>query len=536
MNLKKVYTIYKCSQYKEVPMRKTILMLVMVLFVVGSVSAAVIQDSRDAMAFVSKRLLSDNLDGVRVYVMDKTIEKGDEIYSWKHLIYSAPSEGWLVFIDDLARANWEHPCRFVHVDRTGHMDIFKAVTPPLNMEEFIEMDTPMKRIADAAHTVIPVPYDGPIKSTGVKDGGTNYAILVSGGASQWSNYIRYYNDIAFIYTTLTEVYGYTNDRIFVLMSDGTDPSPDRSDGTNSPPDIDGDGEDDVDYPAEMWAINEVFDQLADVVTENDQIFYYSTDHGGTNGGWNVYENLWNWETMSDATFASLVNSLPAATFVFTMEQCYSGGFEDNLQDRSPRVFSSACRYNQYSWAMSNLIYDEYVYYWTSAIRGEDPYGNPVDADYNEDGQVTMDEAFDYAYAHDTRDEEPQYDDNPVGLGAGITLGGGSSYPSFSLEVSNYPYLVMIGTRLSWDVNVRNNGDTGYPVDLWVEITSDSMTHPYYKLVSSFTADAGQSYDFHLSKIVPLWVPIDFYDIKTCVGLYHSDIYASDTFEVILIGS
>jgi hypothetical protein len=279
----------------------------------------------------------------------------------------------------------------------------------------------MKRIHDAVHDVDPVPYSGPVREGDLRQSGNCYAVLLSGGYNMYNNHIRYYNDIKFIFTTLKEVYSYKDDHIYVLVSDGTDPAPDRSDGTNSPPDLDGDGADDIEYPALLWAVDEVFDSLAAKVTADDQVFVFTTDHGSSYGGWSVYLNLWNMEELSDSYLASLVNALPAATFIFTMEQCFSGGFEDDLQTVPPRVFSSAARHDEYSWAMSNLLYDEYVYYWTAAVRWEDPYGNPVDADVNDDGKVTMDEAYNYALTHDSQPEHPQYDANPVGLGADVTL-------------------------------------------------------------------------------------------------------------------
>ena len=72
--------------------------------------------------------------------------------------------------------------------------------------------------------------------------------------------------------------------------------------------------------------------------------------------------------------------------------------------------------------MDNLLYDEYAFYWTAAINGEDAFGDPHDADYNQDGNITMDEAFIYAEAHDTQEEEPQYGDYPEGIGKTIKLG------------------------------------------------------------------------------------------------------------------
>lgn len=517
-------------------MRKMHVTLITFLVCCTLSSAFAMIDRDAALEMVTTDLLGGNLDCVRIYAANEPVGYGSGIFSWKHRIYTAPSDGWFIFIDDFAQANWEHPCRYVHVDlRDGGLSVKQAMTPPLDIETFYEMPTKMKRIAESASEHFPVQYIGPLKNNGGMDDGHSYAVLISGGASQWSNHIRYYNDTAFIFATLKEVYGYSDDDIFVLVSDGTDPAPDRSNGTNSPPDMDGDGTDDIEYPAVMWAINDVFDILDGIVTANDQVFFFFTDHGGSNGGWNVYLNLWNWETMSDATFASLVNSLPGAQYVFTMEQCYSGGFEDNLTNLPPRVFSSACAYNQYSWAMANLIYDEYVYYWISAVRGEDPYGGPVDADYNDDGRVTMDEAFIYAEAHDTRDETPQYDENPAGLGADVTLDYGEPGPRLSLEVSNYPYMVQLGSALSWDIAVANLNDFSNDVDLWVEITSDWMGQPYYRYIDSFTLAPGEERAFHVGRKVPVWVPIDFYDVKSCVGLYNTDVYASDTFTVILFG-
>jgi hypothetical protein len=371
---------------------------------------------------VVDEVLDGQLDGRRVYITSEPIVEGTPVRAISSTVFTAPTSGWLVFIDDHARANFDHKCRYAFVDEaSGELSIYQAVSPPRNLGEFHELDTEMKRLYEAAHEVRAVPYSGPIREGDLRQGGTCYAVLISGGYAYWSNYIRYYNDIQFIFTTLKEVYGYKDQDIYVLVSDGTDPAPDRNDGTNSPPDLDGDGTWDIEYPAELWAIDEVFDTLANKVTADDQVFVFSTDHGSSNGGWSVYLNLWNYESLEDWYFANLVNSLPAATFIFTMEQCYSGGFEDDLQTVPPRIFSSAARHDEYSWAMSNLLYDEYVYYWTSAVRWEDPYGNPVDADYDDDGRVTMDEAYTYALNHDTQPEHPQYDDNPSGLGADVTL-------------------------------------------------------------------------------------------------------------------
>jgi len=62
----------------------------------------------------------------------------------------------------MARANFEHPCRYVFVDRdTLETTIHDATTPPVGLGSYHELDTEMKRISDAVQEVRPVPYNGP---------------------------------------------------------------------------------------------------------------------------------------------------------------------------------------------------------------------------------------------------------------------------------------------------------------------------------------------------------------------------------------
>ncbi len=394
---------------------------VVVVAMMVSAAPATALDAESVMALVVDRVLDHRTDGRRVYVTPTPVEPGIEVRTWSRTVFTTGRSGWVVFVDDLARANFEHPCRYVFVDRDSlAMEVYAATTPPVDLGAYLELDTEAKRISDAVREVRPVPYSGPRRDFPGSRGGTTYAVLLSGGADQGNNHIRYYNDTAFMHSTLKEVYGLLDADIYVLVSDGTNPAPDRSDGTNSPPDLDGDGVDDIEGPCTLAAIQGVFTELAARVTAQDQVFFFTTDHGGSQSGWDVYLNLWG-EEMNDDVLAGLVNALPPAQFIFTMEQCFSGGFEDDLQTAPPRVFSSAAPYDNYSYAMSNLVYDEYVYYWISAVRGEDPYGTPVNADTNGDGQVTMDEAFLYAEAHDTAPEVPQYAENPTGLGATVSL-------------------------------------------------------------------------------------------------------------------
>jgi hypothetical protein len=107
-----------------------------------------------------------------------------------------------------------------------------------------------------------------------------------------------------------------------------------------------------------------------------------------------------------------------------MEQCYSGGFIDNLAATN-RVIATACTAYQSSHSTADLNYDEFVYHWTAAVYGSYPGGGTVNADANGDGLISMSEAFSYANAHDAylSTETPQYYSNYSILGQNLTMRG-----------------------------------------------------------------------------------------------------------------
>jgi hypothetical protein len=147
----------------------------------------------------------------------------------------------------------------------------------------------------------------------------------------------------------------------------------------------------------------------------------------------------------------------------------------------------------------NYVYDEYVFYWTAAIKGEDAYGNPVDADTNDDGLVTMDEAFIYAESHDTASESPQYGEYPEGTGDYLSLWVTSNPPAqptkpvgptLAVWYREYTYSStttepddeQIYYRFDWGdgnssgwVGPYNSGQTGTASHVWTELGTYNVT-------------------------------------------------------------
>jgi len=391
-------------------------------------STSSILNSDEAVNYTVEKL-SIEKNEVLLYVLGP-VNKGEEVFSGKDHIIDAPEKGYIIYIDLYPRANLFHPVKYVFLSENKEkLIVIDAMSPPKNLAEYKMVETQIGDLLLSAknrRAIVPK-ENNPISIERSSD--SRWAVLMNGGYAAGSNHVRYWNDLSNIYITLVDVYGYPDENIIVLCSDGLDPTPDQSNGQNSDPDLDGDGDDDIMYSCVLSNIDEVFADLANNLTQGNELFIFQTDHGNTLGGWDSVFNLWNMEELTDAHFAELLDALPDCEIICTFEPCFSGGFlDDVVVPPGPIVASSACRHDEYSWAMDNLEYDEYAFHWTAAVNGYDAYGEPVDADFNQDGTISMDEAFIYAEANDAQAESPQYGDYPEGIGELFTLWPGSEPP------------------------------------------------------------------------------------------------------------
>ena len=265
-----------------------------------------------------------------------------------------------------------------------------------------------------------LPWQATVLAQGI-EAARLYAVIVNGGRNKLTNHERYWNDCAFLYRTLRHTYHIPQRNITVLMSDGGAKEDDmiRADGwgfRSSPTDLDGDGQPDVDNPAKREILVSVLYDLSKKLTTDDHLFLFIVDHGGsTDHQSDSFIWLWNDEKMEDYALALLLRLFNVASMNILMGQCYSGGFMEELA-REGRVMSTSCCGNEQSWASPNHKYDEFVYHWICAINGADETGHPVNADADNNGEVSMAEAFEYARSHDRANETPQYASWPEQLG------------------------------------------------------------------------------------------------------------------------
>lgn len=256
---------------------------------------------------------------------------------------------------------------------------------------------------------------------------THYALLYSGGCNRENAHIRYWNDIKFMYNTLKK-YGYTDDRIVVVYRDGI-----HDDPLTFVPSVT------VDYAATPQGINNAFAYLGSKLDANDQLFVFTTNHGGgfhvgenrnygtmdTNGDeidmYNIDEDFcyYGGGTLTDDVLASKINALSVGTVIACLEPCFSGGFLKDLAGNN-RVIMSAANEFEFSWSDIWGNYDIFSFHFTSALNGYEPRNlidtPKVDADFDHDGKVTFLEAFQYAKSKDGSSEHPQYEDSGDGIG------------------------------------------------------------------------------------------------------------------------
>jgi hypothetical protein len=240
-----------------------------------------------------------------------------------------------------------------------------------------------------------------------------YALLYSGGMNPDKAYIRYWNDMVLYYNMLVNLYGYDPENIVVVYKDGI-------------------GEDNtmpVDFAANPAGINSALTKLENEMTGIDKFFFFATNHGGTrsdNGSPSVDDESWDGDNIDETLFyynsssiaydddvVNWIERLSFSRMICVMEQCFSGGMIYDLRGDN-RIIMTAANETQVSYG--GATYDDFVMLLASALIGTHQLDNtPVDADENNDGKVSMTEAFRWASDNDTRDEIPQYEDSGEGF-------------------------------------------------------------------------------------------------------------------------
>lgn len=358
----------------------------------------------EAYNIVLNGIDSTSLDSTEIFVSKQILPANTVIKIGTESIESPNYNSWMFFINQQPLANWGHPCNYMFIGtNNGEVNIIEKHFYPTN-PSLMDMDKIKSSSASFDKSILVKPTRQTSQTRTTYDN-NKYAVIISGGGSPLSNYIRYWNDCSSIYQTLLYTYNYNPAHITVIMSDGTDSGIDLSTGISSPLDLDGNGTNDIQYAATASNIQKVFGELASSLTSNDYLFIFTIDHGAYDSSGNSSLVLWNNENLHASTFAPWVNAIKAKAINIVMGQCYSGGFIPYFENNPIVSISTASTKDQPSYSTNDGRYDEFVYYWTEAVTKKAPSGYMV-GDINLDAFTTAHEAYYYASKHDNQSETP----------------------------------------------------------------------------------------------------------------------------------
>jgi hypothetical protein len=182
----------------------------------------------------------------------------------------------------------------------------------------------------------------------------------------------------------------------------------------------------IDAPGTRDQLLKAIAAVGEKLGPNDNLLLHTSNHGNTYGGeyYIVSSDVEGPDTAS-TDLAGALNALPRfSSLMVMMQQCFSGGFIQPILDASPAECTSvATAVPADETSDGGEPFDPFACYWISAMANADPYGSPVDADANGDGEVSAIEAFNYAKANDLGGGDcPQFGQNdPCGGSCTLAL-------------------------------------------------------------------------------------------------------------------
>jgi len=249
-----------------------------------------------------------------------------------------------------------------------------------------------------------------------------YALLISAYNPEDRPLNDFWNDTVLIYSMLRSTGQFRASNILVAYGHGADRYAASGFYRPSPPI--------TNFKATRAGIDQAFATLRGRITPRDHLFVWVFDHGGQWKGTETAGALsgdsflltTDGKTYTDDDFAAQMERLGYGTAAVFMQQCYSGGFINELSRIPNTLVMTASRGDEDSGpgytevrageSYRNGGFDIRLF---AAVTGRLPngstvlHGETIDADANGDGTVTLDEVFRYIRRH-VKDSTPQMSD------------------------------------------------------------------------------------------------------------------------------
>lgn len=354
---------------------------------------------------------------------------------------------WVFFVDANPMAMWEHECYLVYVPKTSAVPLDKdsiicieRKMPPSDYTRDPYLVKQREEESDDSPMVIEPSLKNDNETFLGQYSGNTYAVIISGSVNIQSNSYVFWNNCSLMYQILTKKFGIPKTNIYPLISDGNNPGVDmlnkRKKEVSSPLDLDNDGIPELELAASKENVQYIFNMLTSKLKKDDHLFVYFTNHGTRADGGTHPTYVGLYESGEVTTEHSYISHKEIAQLLnpFIKEKvnvnvligcCHSGGLIDNLSnDRC--VVNASCETDTVAYLSESLGYGIFDYYWMCAVNGKDKDKKIVDADYDKDGYVSMNEAYRYATINTAvrlkknelypKTQYPQYLSNPEKLG------------------------------------------------------------------------------------------------------------------------
>ena len=248
-----------------------------------------------------------------------------------------------------------------------------------------------------------------------------YALLICPRPHNQEDFDCFWSDPKFFYDALKS-YGYHDEDIYLLYDTGNDI---KAGKYGTPP-----GVTYTDSPATPDELESICLGLSSFVQNTDFLFVFTFDHGdrsgansrlGMNDGAGFTAHIQD-DELAGALYLGNINYKYRVIF---MQQCFSGGFIDDLSNAKTTT-ATACRGDELALPATgdgDEVEDEngeFNFYFMSAFAGRTPTnGVHIDADNGGDSRdisnmISIYEAYKWEEDHENRAETPQWDDDGDG--------------------------------------------------------------------------------------------------------------------------
>lgn len=288
----------------------------------------------------------------------------------------------------------------------------------------------------------------------------NYAVLISAGKTiiddDPEHTSEYWYDLFLMYELLYEN-GFTNfnhDNIYVLYGEGVDFSSNH---------------DRYQVPSDDWDINQItdksntksniqstFNALTRTITDKDFLWVWWMGHGLMDGPQpNIKLKIENRTDVyvTDDEFASYVDVLTNyKRRSFSFAACHSEGMFDDLENDKTVILVSSPMGDFGSSIETDVWHAEFNDRLFSALKWKTPGGSPVNADYNSNGLISMQEGFDYCFNNKIYDW-PMYNDlGGIGHNMYIFSSGHITRNTHILDDIDFTGDIYIDNGVNLDIN------------------------------------------------------------------------------------